>query len=151
MIRTAKWMLVTVLCLVTVAEAHAAPEGVPSSNGVPLISGGIGIDSQQRLEAREPEFNLKLVFTLISGNFVSDVRISIRDAKRKILVEHVADGPFLLVKLPAGQYSVNAVYEGTAQARKIIVREGRLHTEYLRWPGNPAVDFALPPEHLQAN
>jgi hypothetical protein len=33
-------------------------------NGATFISGGIGIDSQERLTAREKEFNLKLVFTL---------------------------------------------------------------------------------------
>ena len=73
----------------------------------------------------------------------------IRDAGGRTLIEHVADGPFLLAGLPAGQYTVSAVYEGKTQTRKISVRGGRLQTEYLRWPGNPETDLALPPEHRQ--
>ena len=37
------------------------------------ISGGIGETEQEQLVAREKEFNLKLVFSLIEGNYVADV------------------------------------------------------------------------------
>lgn len=135
--------------LALAAAVQAAPENVISRNGVSYVSGGIGADSQQRLKALEAEFNLKLVFTLVEGNYVSDVNVAIKDAKGKTLIEHVADGPFLLARLPAGKYTVSAIYEGKTQARRISVKGGRLQTEYLRWPGNPETDFALPPEHRQ--
>lgn len=137
--------------LVMAAVVQAAPENVISRNGVSYVSGGIGADSQQRLKALEPEFSLKLVFTLAEGNYVSDVNVAIKDARGKTLIEHVADGPFLLAKLPVGKYTVSAIYEGKTQIRQISVKGGRLQTEYLRWPGNPETDFALPPEHRQPN
>ena len=136
---------------VLTAAAQAAPENVITRNGVSFVSGGIGADSQQRLKALESEFSLKLVFTLVEGNYVSDVHVTIRDAGGRMLVEHVADGPFLLARLPAGKYAVSAVYEGKTQTRRIAVQGGRLQTEYIRWPGNPETDFALPPEHRQTN
>ncbi len=143
-----------VLAAVILAMAvvvQAAPENVISRNGVSYVSGGIGADSQQRLKALESEFNLKLIFTLVEGNYVSDVTVAIRDGGGRMLVEHVADGPFLLAKLPVGKYTVSAIYEGKTQIRQISVKGGRLQTEYLRWPGNPETDFALPPEHRQPN
>ncbi len=144
------WMVLAALGAAMWVPAHAAPEQVVSKNGVALVSGGIGVDSQQRLKALEPQFNLKLVFTLVEGNYVSDVAVTVRNAAGKVLVEHVADGPFLLVKLPAGRYDVAAVYGGTRKQLQVNVREGRLQTEYVRWPSNPATDFPLPPEHAGA-
>ena len=96
--------------------------------------------------AREKEFNLKLVFTLVEGNYLADVDVTVKDAKGKTMIRHVADGPFFMAKLPAGTYSVTAVYEGKGQTRKVTVREEKLRTEYIRWPSNPKTDFPLPRE-----
>lgn len=139
------WLMVAAL-LVPVAGPAQSAERVMSANGTSWVSGGVGADSLQRLKALEPQFNLKLVFTLVEGNYLSDVRVTIANGAGKTLVTHAADGPLLLVKLPAGQYQVNADYAGKTQARKVVIREGRLHTEYLRWHGNPQTDFPLPPE-----
>ena len=117
-----------------------------TQNGITFISGGIGIDSQERLKAREGEFNLKLVFTLVEGNYLAGVTVSVKDASGRTLIEHDADGPFFLAKLPGGAYNVTAVYEGRSQVRKVAVRDGRLRTEYMRWPANPQGDFVLPRE-----
>lgn len=62
-----------------------------------------------------------------------------------MLIEHRADGQFLMARLPADNYTVTASYEGMSQTRKVNVGD-RLRTEYLRWPGNPQADFALPRE-----
>ena len=149
--KSMRWVMLAALGAVTFGLVHAAPEQVISRSGVTLVSGGIGVDSQQRLMALEPQFNLKLVFTLVEGNYVSDVNVSLRNAAGKVVVEHLADGPLMMAKLPAGSYSVHAVYESKTVVRKINLRDKRLHTEYLRWAGNPGVDFPLPPEHRQAD
>ena len=144
------WIILAVLGAAMQVPAEAAPERVIYRNGVTLVSGGIGVDSQQRLKALEPQFNLKLVFTLIEGNYVSDVGVTVSNGAGKVLVAHVADGPFLLMKLPAGRYSVAAVYGGQQRQLQVTLRTGRLHTEYVRWSGDPATDFPLPPEHAGA-
>lgn len=126
------------------AQAQSVEKAL-TQNGVTFIAGGIGIDSQERLKARESEFNLKLVFTLVEGSYLSDVSVVIRDAAGKTLVEHVADGPFFMAKLPAGAYAVTATYEGKSQARKVNV-SSKLRTEYLRWASNPQADYVLPRE-----
>ena len=85
------------------------------------------------------------MFTLTEGNYLSDVDVAIKDAGGKTLIQHTAEGPFLLAKLPGGTYSVSATYDGKTQSRKIKVGGG-LRTEYFRWPKNPETDFALTPE-----
>lgn len=141
-----KWLGLAAMVFATLVMAQTPPEKVSTQNGVSFISGGVGMDSEERLKAREREFNLKLVFTLIEGNYVADVAVTIRNTAGKTMVEHVADGPFFMAKLPAGAYSVAAAYEGKTQTRKVSVRDGRLHTEHIRWPSNPATDFPLPRE-----
>ena len=117
-------------------------------DGVKYVSGGVGTDSQERLESRVKEFNLKLVFTLNEGNYLADVGVIIKDATGKAVVEHIADGPFFLAKLPAGTYSASVTYDGKSQARKLRVSE-RLHTEYFRWARNPQADFPLSREQAE--
>jgi hypothetical protein len=137
-----KYMLVlAAFLLFGVAPRYAACAQQP----VPFVSGGIGIAEQEALKARESEFNLKLVFTLVEGNYIADVRVRVRDGKGAVLVDHVADGPFFLARLPAGRYTVGAAYRGKTETREVRIG-ARLRTEYLRWPSDPQTDFPLPAE-----
>ncbi len=129
------------VALVMVAPAVADQEG--TQEGVKYVSGGVGLDSEARLNARASEFNLKLIFTLKEGNYLADVNVVVADAKGRKLVEHLADGPFFMAKLPAGQYNVVATYDGKAETRKVAVGSG-LRTEYFRWASNPLVDNPTP-------
>jgi len=104
------------------------------------VSGGIGVAEQQQLDARKSEFNLKLVFTLNEGNYVAGVDVAVKDGKGATVVQDVADGPFFMARLPSGQYSVVATYEGKTVTRKVQVGAKGLRTEYLRWPSNPQTD-----------
>ncbi len=123
-----------------------AQEKVMTQQNVSFVSGGVGVDSQERLHAREKEFNLKLVFTLVEGNYLADVSVTVKDAAGKTLVEHLADGPFFMAKLPAGSHSVTVGNNSQTQTRKVSVRADRLRTEYFRWKSNPETDFVLSPE-----
>lgn len=124
------------LLLATVGLAQGAGE-------IKHVSGGIGIAEQQRITAQEDEYNLKLVFTLVEGNYVADVRVVVKDGKGATVVEDTADGPFFLARLPAGQYTVVATFEDRSVTRKVSIGKRGLRTEYLRWPSNPKTDLAV--------
>ena len=154
------WISAAVLAATWSATLHAqsastgATRVEPSKiektrDGIEYLSGGVGIDAQDRINERAKEFNLKLVFTLTEGNYVADVGVALKDARGRTVVEDTADGPFFLAKLPAGQYTVAATYEGRTVTRKLQVGKG-LRTEYLRWPSNPETDNPLPREQASA-
>jgi hypothetical protein len=149
MMRHTGWLGFSIMVFALLGTAAApAAEKVPAAGNVSFLSGGVGIDSEQQIKAREKEFNLKLVFTLVEGNYLADVGVRVTDPAGKTVIEHVADGPFFLAKLPAGTYTVTATYNGKTQTRKVSVGE-RLQTAYLRWPSNPQVDLTLDPEKGQ--
>src|SRR5690349_11559348 len=121
--------------------AFSAGAASPAATGsIPHVSGGIGEGEQQQLLSRQSDYNLKLVFTLNEGNYIADVNVAVKDKAGKTVLEDVSGGPFFLAKLPAGQYSVVATYDGKAVTRKVSVGSG-LHTEQFRWAANPQVDF----------
>ena len=133
--------------LLGTAMLHAgAADRVVARGSVPVVSGGVGEDSLAQLKAREKEFNLKLVLTLAEGNYLADVDVTVSDAQGRALVQHVTDGPIFMARLPAGTYLVSASYNNARQTRKVALRGDRLHVEYLRWPGDPRVDFPGPRE-----
>lgn len=115
----------------------AAGPAVQRAGDVTYIAGGIGETEQEQLAAREKEFNLKLVFSLVQGNYVADVNVVVSGPKGGKAVEHFVRGPIFMAKLPAGQYTVASTYEGKTVTRKVVVSDGKLRTEYFRWPAGP--------------
>lgn len=108
---------------------------VKKAGEISYVSGGVGKPEREQLRTLEKDFNLKLVFSAADGKYVASVKIVVSDAKGRKLLEHVADGPFFMARMPAGEYSVAATFAGKTQTRKIGVAANRLHTEHLRWSG----------------
>lgn len=106
---------------------------VQSAGGVPYVSGGIGEESIDRLNSRAREFNLKLVFALNSGEYVSDVGVSIANAKGKTLLDATSEGPWFYTRLPAGNYRVVATLNGKTVKRQVAVGSAKLRTVDFRW------------------
>ena len=100
---------------------------------VPYVSGGIGIASIDRLDSMSSQFNLKLVFALKSGEYLSDVKVTITDAAGKAIVDTMSDGPWLLTKLPPGKYQIAASFAGNTVKRTVAVGAARLNTVDFRW------------------
>lgn len=128
------------LMFVACGNSTTAPVTV-SERGIMHVSGGVGEDEAAKLQALQGNFNLKLLFTLLEGNYVADVGVVITDAANTRIIEHTAQGPLFMAKMPAGRYTITATYEGKAVSRRVMLRDGRLHTEHFRWPSNPEVDF----------
>ena len=127
-----KAILLCAASLVPVASA-ISDESVQTAGRVSYVSGGVGTASLDRLSSLARDFNLKLVFALKSGDYVSDVKVTIADAAGKQLLDTISEGPWFLAKLPAGTYQVAATFGGKAEKRTIAVDAKRLKTLDFRW------------------
>ena len=98
-----------------------------------VLSGGVGEGARKQLSEKAREYNLKLVFTLSTGNFLSDVAFEIHGGGNRV-VSARSQGPWAFVKLPPGSYSVTATHEGFTQTRKVNVpRKGQRSLPF-SWP-----------------
>lgn len=115
------------------AASADGDEIVQTVGAVAYVSGGVGTESIERLDALANEFNVKLVFALKSGAYLSDVKVTVADATGKTVLDATSDGPWLLTKLPAGAYQVVATYAGHALRQSVSVDTARLKTIDFRW------------------
>jgi hypothetical protein len=135
-------MMVLLSLLAAPPDAAHSAERLRAAE-VEVVSGGVGEDELAALAAREKEFNLKLVFSLVQGNYLADVNVTVSDARGARVIERTGDGPFVLARLPAGEYSVTATHRDSTVTRKFRIAAGRLRTEHLRWPSNPQEDLPV--------
>jgi hypothetical protein len=121
----------------------AQPPTATATGQVAVAAGGVGEAEELALLAVERQFSLKLVFSLIEGNYLADVDVGVTDVRGKTLIERRGEGPFVLARLPAGEYSVTATHAGQTISRKLKVIGGRLRTEYFRWRADPEQDLPV--------
>jgi hypothetical protein len=116
-----------------------------SSAGIDYVTGGVGDEATQELRqfASDNGYNLKGFFTLNTGNFVSDVRVALKNERGRTLVDDVADGPMFFAKVPPGNYSLTATYEKKTETQKMRIGQRDTRVAYFRWPANPQTDVAL--------
>lgn len=134
-----------------IAAHSAAADFLPKEERqgkVTYLSGGIGEEEARAMEAKTRAYPLTLEFLVKArprAAFTSDVKVKIEDHAGKVVLETVTEGPFLLVRLPAGNYSVSADYEGERQARHIHLLDKHPKRVIFEW-NSPATgaDLATP-------
>lgn len=112
-----------------------APQGqaplprVERAGSVAYLNGGAGRDEADYMKARAREFPLQLVFSGRGGEYGVADRVTVRRAGETLV--SVADaGPFLMMKLPPGHYTVEADFDGGIERRSVNVGNG---TQRIDW------------------
>lgn len=128
-------LFVLIACGAAVAAgtAQSAQNQIMTSGQVTFASGGVGDDSLQRMEALSKDFNLKVIFALKAGNYVSDVAVVISDVRGAKVLETVSEGPWFLAKLPPGKYQFTATYENESFTRATTIPATGQRELILRW------------------
>lgn len=109
----------------------------PTNNGkAQYVSGGIGIDGMEVINAVEHDYNLKMLF-VADGEYLGDISVNITDHKGNSLLSAASEGPVLLVKMPAGHYTVSTTTSnGTTLTQHVVVSNDHLASYVLRYPAN---------------
>jgi hypothetical protein len=129
----AKKIFLMLAILLAAAPAFAqsvtslVPEVQEKSYGrTPYITGGVGLEERAALEERMGDYNLKLIFALEEGNYLSSVDVTIRDDRGNTVLQTTTNGPWLAARLPEGSYTVRATIQGETQEKTVEVRGARL-------------------------
>ncbi|MGZ8159675.1 MAG: carboxypeptidase-like regulatory domain-containing protein [Methylobacter sp.] len=125
------------LCILFSFSAVAEPPLIKqqTQGEVPFVSGGVGGDEQNAMQAMRTDYNLHLLFsTQGTGEYVSDVKVSIADSSGNILVEAVSDGPMFFAKLKPGRYTVAIDRDGQVSRKTANIKGTQRTSLSFTWP-----------------
>jgi len=101
--------------------AGAFERGV-TADGWPYVVGGFGLDERQELEQARRDFRLRVTTAARgSGAYVSGVRLRIADASGRGVFDREVAGPWLLIDLPPGSYSLRASLQGETAEQQVTL------------------------------
>lgn len=98
----------------------ALPLDVQTQGDITYITGGIGEEEEAQLRAGEKDYNLRLLMTSPSGEYVSEVKLNIMKGGTQVLSVD-GTGPYFYAKLQPGTYTVEAL-ASDGNSRKFNVK-----------------------------
>jgi hypothetical protein len=111
-----------------------APLPQPKTQGsVTYLNGGAGDEEVQAIKASIKDYSLALSFSRSGGEYVASVAVTIKDGTGATVFEAPSVGPYLLVKLPAGKYSVVASYQNEAKTQPVTVGKSASSVTSFQW------------------
>jgi len=139
---TRRFLLGLVVVSGFAAAAHAEDTLPPerTQGTVTYVTGGIGKDESDAMKRAASHYSLVIDMSSPASpagpraQYVSDVKIDIRDQKGAMVLGLTSDGPILLANLPPGRYTINAEKNGKSQQRNVVVGTG----------SRPRVTFSFP-------
>lgn len=121
----------------TLAQAQSSPmnrSDTRSAAGVEFTTGGVGLAARQQLASQSGQYNLHLEFAYApEGEYLSEVQVDINDARGNSVLSTRTDGPWLLARLPAGNYTVKASFGNVTRTQQVNVGGGKRHL-VMRFP-----------------
>lgn len=103
---------------------------------VSAVSGGVSVNARDSLRGNTPPHNVKMVFSLNTGNYLSDVQVKVTDRSGKVVIDDLSNGPWLYAQLPAGSYKAAATYNGKTVTQSFSVGRSGVRTAHFRWPAS---------------
>ena len=107
------------------------------SQGISYITGGVGEGETLAILAEAKQWPLLLEMSQIEngrGVWIFGATIKIMSsAKKQMVFEAQADGPYMLVNLVPGDYGVEATYEGVMQKRALSIKADSSQKISLFW------------------
>lgn len=140
--RKAMWRL-TAGALATACSlqfAWAAQPGLPAAQhagAITYLSGGIGSDQSAAIKDAMHNYPLVLEFvgTTHAGNeYLADIPVRIADMHGNNVLNASAHGPFMLLSLPDGRYTITATHDGKTERRAVNIASATHAHEMFAWP-----------------
>ena len=122
------------------AESPAGNSSLPpiqSQGQTEFVTGGVGRDESEAMKKEGRAWPLLLELTQASAprpEYISDVQITIKDKSGNTVLDATAEGPYMLIRLAPGKYSLDATYESATLHRDLKLEKGQNRKVVLVWP-----------------
>jgi enamine deaminase RidA (YjgF/YER057c/UK114 family) len=117
------------------ADSNISPAQGTQGN-VSFVSGGVGEDEAAAMKSAAAGYPLELQFVQKAtprDEFLADVKVRITDRAKNVVLDTVTSGPFLLARLPAGTYQIEADHAGLTKRHTVDVRAGKHSRAVFVW------------------
>ena len=109
-----------------------------NSNGLMYMTGGIGSEESEAMQELGKKWPLLIEFSQDHPQralWISDVQIKLsKKGSKTPLLEIITEGPILLIDLPAGEYTLDANFEGRPLKRNFKIEAAKANRLNLMWP-----------------
>jgi len=106
------------------------------SNGVAYISGGVGEDEALAMVVESKQWPLMLELSQLEngrGVWIFGAQIKITNDQKKVIFDAISEGPYILINLEPGTYSIEATYQGVVQKQSVAVKVGQNQKLSIFW------------------
>ena len=123
------------VALPAAATDNVAALETKQDGAVTFVSGGVGDEERVQMEKMIPDYPLQLLFAGkgAPNEYLAGVKVQITDSAGKTVLDAVSQGPFFLVKMPAGKYSVNADFEGVVKHQSVQIAGAKPQRVVIVW------------------
>lgn len=112
---------------VTAMAQTMSPEGLPSappevqhSGQVSVLNGGAGEEEVRWFKSQSPQYPLQVVISGRHGEYGVADTLTVKRGDSEVVSVPDA-GPWVMLDLPPGRYTVEAVFDGRAERRVVQV------------------------------
>ena len=124
-----KQLSTLVLLLGVGVGAWAGAADMPAtqhSGDVAYVTGGVGLAQSDAFKQQMSQYPLALEIVQHQGNkdlYTAGANVRIADASGQVVLQTVAEGPFVLADLPAGRYTVDVTLNGQLKHQPVAVND----------------------------
>ena len=140
---TVGWRALAVAALASAAVPAMAAVSMPAERyqgSVGFVSGGVGEGEASLFRQQSGRHALEIGLFEHAGNtdeFTAHATVKISDRRGNTVLDARADGPFMLVDLPPGRYSVEATLSNdTLRKSAVWIAPGRTARETFEFPAH---------------
>ena len=110
-----------------------------NQNGIAFENGGWSAETAQTINSHAGKFPVMLVFAWNDGSYLSDVGVQVVNGKGDRVLSLNDSGPFVLIDLPKGEYTINVEHNGKSQSRRVNVGSNTRIKAVFHWPRDESI------------
>jgi hypothetical protein len=118
-------LILSAACLTFSSMVFAQIPDTQYSQGISYISGGVGEGESQAILTESKQWPLLLELSQLEngrGVWIFGAKIKVLNTKNQVIFDAQADGPYMLINLTAGQYQIEASYQGSIQKKSVLIQ-----------------------------
>lgn len=129
-------LILSAACLTFSSMVFAQIPDTQYSQGISYISGGVGEEESQAILTESKQWPLLLELSQLEngrGVWIFGAKIKILNTMNQEIFDAQADGPYILINLTAGQYQIEASYQGSIQKKSVLIQGSGLQKLAIFW------------------